>query len=517
MNNKKDIDEFVKINSKIWKKTKKGNYKECIFIDGMLAQVENIFKGACMAKVIEDIYKYDSIAILNKYRKDYISIYKSYNINYKILSIEIIKNIFYSLAPFFKALKLLINGINGKELINLKYKGIQVGDIIYDSVIRYNFNIYTIESFNFKNIKESYKIFFTIVKVMYIVEFANKEFQIHTPKYYLTTHLAYEYELFVRLAIRYKAEVISIPLAAYKVFKIKNKELKNFTPCYNDEFHKIVEKYLSEIKNESECIIQAEKYLKAKFCGDTKNKYTRFIYKNSKNSSKDKFFNLIKMDSNKKNAVIMCHILSDNVHSSIKMLYKDYYTWIEETLNFVSNITDVNWIIKPHPLKEWYGETKVIEDLVYKYNNNNLYIYPNNLKSEFISEIADVIITVQGTAGIEFSSKGIPVIITGEAFYSKFGFTIEPKTKEEYLELLKSINNINLLSDVQIRKAKMVLYCYNEIIENNSLDILECNLHRPFRSSKIHPETLSLKIINDYLKKYKVQNAEFIKELLEIL
>ncbi|MFC1914428.1 hypothetical protein ACFLXF_04055, partial [Chloroflexota bacterium] len=73
---------------------------------------------------------------------------------------------------------------------------------------------------------------------------------------------------------------------------------------------------------------------------------------------------------------------------------------------------------------------------------------------------ADVVITARGTAGLEFSCFGIPCIVTAEGAYSGFGFTIEPKTEEEYFKLLSDVGAVGRLKEEQLNRAMVLSYIH---------------------------------------------------------
>ena len=66
--------------------------------------------------------------------------------------------------------------------------------------------------------------------------------------------------------------------------------------------------------------------------------------------------------------------------------------------------------------------------------------------------------TIGGNAGAEFACEEIPAVIVGKPYYSGFGYTVEPKSREEYEECLKKIHEVERLDNEQIRTAKKVFY-----------------------------------------------------------
>ena len=75
------------------------------------------------------------------------------------------------------------------------------------------------------------------------------------------------------------------------------------------------------------------------------------------------------LDDKKKNVVIMAHTFTDAVFNYGNYYYRDYYDWTEKTLKIASKVKDVNWILKPHPTRAAYNESKdSIENMFKKYN-----------------------------------------------------------------------------------------------------------------------------------------------------
>ena len=89
---------------------------------------------------------------------------------------------------------------------------------------------------------------------------------------------------------------------------------------------------------------------------------------------------------------------------------------------------------------------------------NNVKVLPKDFSASAIPNLADVILTVSGTSGLEFACFGIPVINAGNSMYSGYGFNIEPKTKQEYYYVLNSIDQVDKLTTKQINTAKHVAY-----------------------------------------------------------
>jgi len=198
---------------------------------------------------------------------------------------------------------------------------------------------------------------------------------------------------------------------------------------------------------------------------------TRMAYRSDKTTYKDrqKFADKFGVDVTKKNVFVMLHAFNDHPRSTFKwMLFRDYYDWFLQTLKFAQNKTDVNWIFKEHPSSKFYPTDDI--SLRNHFRNCPGHIVFFDAEASFSSKsllyLADIIITCLGTAGVEFpAARGVPVIIAGNTFYNEFGFTIEPKSKNEYFQVLKHLETIKRLTKKQQYIAKLVFlyiqrYCH---------------------------------------------------------
>jgi hypothetical protein len=47
---------------------------------------------------------------------------------------------------------------------------------------------------------------------------------------------------------------------------------------------------------------------------------------------------------------IFAHIFSDTPRgANDKILFIDFYKWLYETIKYVKDLKDINWVVKPHP------------------------------------------------------------------------------------------------------------------------------------------------------------------------
>ena len=150
-----------------------------------------------------------------------------------------------------------------------------------------------------------------------------------------------------------------------------------------------------------------------------------------------------------------------------KSLFSSYEEWLKNVLLVSEKIKNINWIIKIHPANIFRDnislEERLINKIFKKIPKNIKIVKPNtdiNTFSFFNS--IDYALTVRGTVGCELACYGVPVITAGTGRYSHQGFTIDPKSKKEFLNILSNLDRIKKLTSKQIKLAR--IYTYGSLI-----------------------------------------------------
>lgn len=169
---------------------------------------------------------------------------------------------------------------------------------------------------------------------------------------------------------------------------------------------------------------------------------------------------MLGLDPHKPTACIMSHVFPDAPHSFPRMLYHDYYQWLIETLEIVKDIPGVNWLVKPHPDNKHYNAQHCAERAAQKYIERypHIRLVPDAVNTASLFGILDAIVTVSGTAGLEFSARGIPAILAGESLYSGLGFTHEPRSIAEYAQMLSAVGTLGRLSEEETERALVAVH-----------------------------------------------------------
>ena len=361
---------------------------------------------------------------------------------------------------FLDARRIFKETKTGEELLKLEYEGILIGDLIYDSYLRRT-REGTID-------KVGPELFGFIHDAVMTKMYYDKLFRKYKIRAVVLASMAYtEWGLLARVAVENGIEVyltrrfppVSLTVRRYR----DTSEIRTYD---GRPAESLVEYIYNE--HQEEALKTAEAYLKKRMepeFPELKGVDYFYPYGSSKALlGRDELVEKLGLDARKPMVVIMSHALTDAVHSCNWWLFRDYLTWLRETLDFVKNCGNANWLVKVHPAAETYNcrqkEEEEIERITRGLSNPTIRLLPKDINSKSLLDFADVIITARGSAGLEFSCFGIPCILAAESVYSGFGFSIEPGSKEEYFEVLRKVEEIGRLSEEEIKRAKVLAYIH---------------------------------------------------------
>ena len=468
-----DVDErvlqdFCKANKEIWGiEDNKEDIPQNGYLFIGLFMVEKwipwLEQKLLYAKGIQDKTGIRPIITDWEYNEKLERLYHSYGFGFLSLKKEMFANPLGCLYGMMKAVKFLLFEGTGKKMIEKKYKGGNVGQFMYDTIIRTNQDIYTIRS---ARNKVCFKKVFT---TYWFMNSLNKVYRRYRPVCYIFDDLIYDEGMVVEYMRKQGSRVINCTMDSRLLVPDYTKNTVHW-PDFDKVIMKRKLQKLSE-KEKKEYIEQAKEELEARFQGkngDARDSKAAFTGK--KEGSREELVSVMGLDPEKKNVVFCAHTLSESAHRCSRQAYQDTYTWMEETMKYVRNRRDANWIIKVHPVAAVkYGEGNVLESLYDKYKSENLHLFPDEYNSALVGKLADVVVTIYGNAGSEYACLGIPVILAGNAVYSGLGYTIDAFTKEAYESALEQINDHPPLTEEQKDTAKLVFTYLSRRI-NQKLD-----------------------------------------------
>lgn len=386
-----------------------------------------------------------------------------------------VEKVFYADYDFTVEAKVDLSGIlEAQDAKRLREKILEftidqlpVGDLLYDAYLRdmASPSIWQSEQMLVRHFHQAIRLYASYKSIFNTQRNIIATVQGHTS--YLL------YGLFARIAVNHGATVFgrkpgASPLAIKKYTKL-NEFKRHEVGFRKEDFLTVWEHGRHQALEFAEDFLMTR--LDGKSLGGTNPYVPAGFDLDRKRYHREEIAGKMGLNKDNPNVFLMCHAFCDTPHSYDRMLHNDYFEWIEDTLEIVSRIPDTNWIVKRHPEDKYFGAKQDhLGALISKYNKSfkHIFIAPDDMHTSSILEVADSLVTVRGTAGLEFSAFGIPCLVTGSSPYTGYGFTIEPMTREEYVEELKKIGRRKRLLQEQIEKARVCCYCYFY------LDLVEC-------------------------------------------
>lgn len=457
------LNKFCEDSRAVWKEkveSTKSNHR--IYVANFWStSLANCIPRILYAKGIQERIPLQIVLLRDDYNEELEKIYNSFACKGIFLRKVLCKNKIILLKALVLTIVFWIRGHSGEDLLKLKYKGIPIGEDIYEQLIRAITCVYTIDKLKIKRDLKTVVLCYSIAITIYRI------FEKNPPSFYVGMDTTYIEKLVLKVAADFKAQIILMP-GKDKIDIVR--ERGNFTVlCSNDIIKMCIESESQSLNYDYKEYIK--RYFDKRFKG-VGDKEAMYAFKDKLCIDKDLFLSDMNLDNGKKNVVIMAHCFTDAARCSSFLLYRDYYNWLEETLKIASTISGVNWIVKAHPTRRHYGEGDEVFMLTERYNTGNLTYMPDEFSTTVVPQIADAIVTCVGTAGVEFACFGIPVIIAGRAWYSGYGFTVEPKTVWEYKRALQNVDKMIPLDEKKRELAMKALYSELVYLNNEPLDWL---------------------------------------------
>ena len=151
----------------------------------------------------------------------------------------------------------------------------------------------------------------------------------------------------------------------------------------------------------------------------------------TKSTSRQKIVNYFNWDIERPIIAVYSMSWFDLPHLYGDISFFDGYDWLKTTIEVANSSKDVNWLFRPHPLEKYYGGT-YLSELIPNKNEQHIGIAPYGWNGKDVMLAVDGLVTLYGTAGIEYASFGIPVLAASKGWYHDCGFVYHPKNRDEY-------------------------------------------------------------------------------------
>lgn len=509
--------KILKNPKKILIATLSGGHKVASSIESMLGVTLNL-KGAKVSYLLCDQFLENCIMKTQKYN---ISNQKNKILNdklckdcytcglkaYKGSNLEMLKlSDFYLNDHESKINSILNKNKKIEKILNYKIGGVDIGEQVKASISRY----YAVSNFRYENdIKKTIKSFFVSALKTYFS--AKNLLETKVFDAILVNHGFY----IPQGIISNLAKTKKIPFSTWTTGARKN----SFIFSHNEMYYKdLVLEPTIKWKNINHKKIEKKinSYLKSKIFGSQD-----YVYKkNQVNTNVDDYFKNKKIDFSKPLIGLTTNVIWDAQLHYDSTIFKNMMEWVFETIKFFYNNKNLNLIIRVHPTEvnsDRPAREKVSNEIYKKFKKlpKNIFIVDSSdtISTYFVLDRCNTILTYGTKLDIEYSAKGYPVIVSGEAITRNKNIVIQPKNKKEYFALL---NKLPLNKIKNYKNAQKFAYHYF-FRKSISIKSLEENSHffPPFKIKKDFLKNLNndknLKIITsailnktDFITNYEI-------------
>jgi len=397
------------------------------------------------------------------------------------------------------------------DLLELKYKGMFIGDLVYDASMRcgeWQATVWKID-------ERVYQTIYDAVSIIRALEHIDSCYEVRAVT---TSHFIGLWGIVPRYFANKKVEsYVGIAGAGpiRKHLKFNGKRLP-----YDASLDKaMIERIMNDEGLRREMLEKAETYIEDRISGKLLDLDSRRAFSKEKKEYIDprEFCKNYGLDPGKKCVFVMLHAFNDFPHHFEKNLFRDYYIWFRETLEIARKLPDVNWIFKEHPSSKFYPSDANLKGIFENVREENILFldWQEPFSSASLRHVALAIVTCVGTAGLEFSCFGVPAVLAGENHFSGLGICYEPKTYKEYEETLKNIRQVTELPTHLQELAKIVFYIqYNYLFgSNNNNDLF---LPRSSHEEKMRNDQAS--VLNYIVEQFsKPETKDKLEELNEYI
>ncbi len=153
--------------------------------------------------------------------------------------------------------------------------------------------------------------------------------------------------------------------------------------------------------------------------------------------------------------VIYGHSWFDFPHLYNMQNFTDFADWLKKTNEAIVAMPEKRWFLKPHPMETWYGGQTMKE--IVSASMPHISFLPHKIDTMTVMQAADAVVTVHGTAGLEATMQGTPVICADNSYYAQWGFANTAQSLGHYRELLSQVGN---LPQVGQEKRDLAAACF---------------------------------------------------------
>lgn len=472
------------------------NFKKKIVIFEMFNISENIIAfylwSIIFKKLGNECYVYPLKIKSNFYNPISYLIYKK--LGFKMLDWKLNFNQTLEVNKLIK--KINFNKLTKEKFLNLKIRGIIVGELIYDHHLRYEFlaTSKTDSKILIKTAKKAFEI------IIYWDDFFKKN-NVSSICY---SHSPYLLGVPGRVAIKHNVD--SLNIAGGAVYRFNKKVLYMGDQFKNyKQLLKIFYKTIG-VKKKNYVIKKYKRDFTNVLSGKERNIFGTlpFFQKNTFKKNKKKKIN---KNSSKFKILVSAHDFYEGPNTWGKFIFPDFYEWLKFLNKYIKEDKKVerHWLVKPHPAGSFEQE-EILREL-FKGNKNVTILSKKITHRQLIDIKINFVLTARGSTGYQYAYFGVNTLLCSNiALYRDFNFQIKSFSKKDYK------NKLNKMESFAKKKPNMddaqnFFMMLNIFIYANDSNFIFPNINKYLRNRKLY-------LSQAKTEKYTIDTFKFIKKHL---
>jgi len=257
------------------------------------------------------------------------------------------------------------------------------------------------------------------------------------------------------------ATAYNVRVVVWNIAYRKNRFIFSHDKTYHHELMEEPTSKWNKLNLDYEKEKQLDEYLLGRWYG----KYDWINFQSEQpNTDLNSIVRKLNLDLQKPTISLLTNVLWDAQLHYPNNVFKNLLEWLFVTIDHFIADQSKNLIIRIHPA-EIRGRVKsrqpIYNEIVNKYPNlpNNIEIIrpEDNVSTYSLVDISQTSLIYGTKMGVELTSRGIPVIVCGEAWIRNKGLTVDIESKKHYLDLLDKAP-LPPMDSAQILEAKKYAY-----------------------------------------------------------
>ena len=350
--------------------------------------------------------------------------------------------------------KSMADGLSVEECFALEYLGIPIGEQVEATVYRTLLRA-TLDSTSDFVLRTARRL---LSNAIVMAEIAQAAYEVLRPDVVVAHHGVYLTSGIFCALMRHRGVRIVTWNMAYRRGSLMF--------SHRDTYHRTIFQEPSDFWDKAPLSAGQQRVLDSYLSSHWKSGWDWISYNRDANEDSGQIAQILNLDPARPIIGMFTNIQWDaRIHYS-GVVFASHAEWLVETVRFFLDRPDQQLVIRVHPAEVQHTTGKAREradEIIARHfptlpNHIKVIAPEDKLSSYALVELCSATIVFGTKLGIEMASRGLPVIIAGEAWYRGKGFTCDPKSPAEYFELLATAGRLPKNSPDVISRARRYAY-----------------------------------------------------------